>query len=288
MAFIESLRTLNSILSSDLLIESRYDIMYNLSALNTYATTAQAGQIQIAAVGELNEGDGFGAVTPVYLSGASMQFPLKYNTSIVTTALLASDDTSLASVEYVNTEIDTISAYVDTKVIALDARYLRADISTYPITPNLDLGRPANKWLNVYATTFNGTATAALYADLAEKYTCSEPVEIGDVISIYTGEEDFEVQKTQGEEDYKIIGVVSEKPGFLMSQETDGPIVGLVGKVPVKVVGTCKRGDTLVPSSIKGVAKANSIYSSRPAYVIGYASENKVTEEVALVKAIIK
>lgn len=285
MAFIENLRTLNSILSSDLLIASRYDIMFNLSAINTYSTTGTAGVIQLAPSVEISEGDGFGAITPVYLSGASLQYPLDYNTSYVTVPMLSADPSNLASVEYVEAAISA-SAFNEA---SLEGVYLKRNATSTPTQNNtFNLGSSSYKWANIYATNFQGTATTALYADLAEKYKCAEEVEIGDVISMYDGDENYDVQKSQGLNDYKVIGVVSESPAFLMSKETDGPCVGLVGKLPVKVVGTCKKGDALVPSEIKGVAKALGASPISLVRILGYALEKKDSEDITLVNAIIK
>ena len=285
MAFSENLRTLNSILSSDLLIESRYDIMFNLSALNTYANTGVAGVVQLAPSTEISEGDGFGVITPGYLSGATLEYPLSYNTSFVTTTLLSGDTSSLASVEYVESAI-LASAY---NPAVLESTYLKRNATSVPLATEIyDLGSSTSKWDNIYAVSFQGTATFAEYGDLGERYTCAEEVEVGDLVSVHTGEGDFDVAKSQGENDLAIIGIVSEAPAFIMSSEIDGPCVGLTGKLPVKVIGACKKGDRLVASSTKGVATATYNSFGVGAPIIGFALETKTDEDISLIKAIIK
>ena len=49
-------------------------------------------------------------------------------------------------------------------------------------TTTYNLGSSSFKWSNVYATTFNGEATSAQYADLAEMYTADGEIAPGTVV----------------------------------------------------------------------------------------------------------
>lgn len=109
---------------------------------------------------------------------------------------------------------------------------------------------------SVTADLFKGTASAAYYADLAERYEADAVYEPGTVLVI-GGEK--EVTVTEDFSDTRVIGVVSTAPAYMMnagagSDETH-PYIALRGRVPVKVVGTVRKGDLLVTSSFAGYAQ---------------------------------
>jgi hypothetical protein len=63
------------------------------------------------------------------------------------------------------------------------------------------------------------------------------------------------------------------------------PYVALVGRVPVKVTGTVKKGQRLVTSPIAGVAMAVDISALPNSFVvIGRALADKITDDVGLVE----
>jgi hypothetical protein len=97
---------------------------------------------------------------------------------------------------------------------------------------------------NLLANTFDGTATAAQYADLAEKYLADKEYEPGTVVSICPHEE-HEVEACSAGN--RAIGVVSTNPGFMMNKDLEGgTYIALKGRVPVKVYGPINKGDELV------------------------------------------
>jgi len=106
---------------------------------------------------------------------------------------------------------------------------------------------------NLLANTFDGTATAAQYADLAEKYLADKQYDVGTVVCI-GGVKEI-TAATYGN---RAIGIVSGKPGFIMNSQLEGgTLVALKGRVPVKVQGTVKKGDKLVPAqNMFGAASA--------------------------------
>jgi hypothetical protein len=44
----------------------------------------------------------------------------------------------------------------------------------------------------------------------------------------------------------RVLGVVSEKPAFLMNDEADGQALALRGRVPVKIAGPVRKGQPIV------------------------------------------
>jgi hypothetical protein len=103
-----------------------------------------------------------------------------------------------------------------------------------------DLGSSSKKYNVVYAK-----ATSAQYADLAEVYTSDAQYEPGTVV-IFGGTK--EVTQSQFANDTAVAGIVSTKPAYLMNEGSEGVEVALVGKVPCKVEGMCKKGDLLTTS----------------------------------------
>jgi hypothetical protein len=86
-------------------------------------------------------------------------------------------------------------------------------------------------------------ATTAVYADLAEIYLTDKTYEVGTVVKIGGGAEVTEA--TYGD---RAIGVISANPAFLMNNTAEGQPVALKGRVPVKVQGTVRKGDKLMPA----------------------------------------
>ena len=130
-------------------------------------------------------------------------------------------------------------------------------------------------------TNFNGTATYAKYADLAERYAADAIYEEGTVMT-FGGE--AEVTSAQGYGSTKIAGVVSTKPGFAMNEEAGNsethPFIALQGRVPCKVTGTVSKGDILVASDISGTATVwtESTVDPRMTAYVGIAIEDKTTD----------
>jgi hypothetical protein len=95
---------------------------------------------------------------------------------------------------------------------------------------------------NLLANVFDGTATSAQYADLAEKYLADTDYETGTVVTVGGTKE--VTACTQGD---RAIGVVSANPAYMMNSGLEGgTYIALKGRVPVKVTGAVKKGDRLV------------------------------------------
>jgi hypothetical protein len=105
---------------------------------------------------------------------------------------------------------------------------------------------------NVSATEFQGIATSAQYADLAEIYVADKELVPGTVV-VVGGEAEI---TTAGPDAQYLAGVISTAPAYLMNSAVDGEAVALVGRVPVRVVGSINKGEAVF-ATYHGKASAN-------------------------------
>lgn len=108
-----------------------------------------------------------------------------------------------------------------------------------------NIGLPGRTFGNVYADVFNGVATSAQYADLAENYTADAEYASGTVLE-FGGE--FEVTLAQDGTN-RVAGVVTTNPAYLMNSNCQGThvaAVALQGRTPCKVRGRVRKGDMLI------------------------------------------
>ena len=153
-------------------------------------------------------------------------------------------------------------------------KILPSQISTPTTDATEDFGASDKRFANMYAVMFNGTATAAQYADLAERYHSDRHYEPGTVLVI-GGE--FEVTISTTALSRRVIGVVSTAPAYMMNaaagDNATHPFVALRGRVPCRVTGSIRKGDLLVTSSVPG--HACSMSDEVPAMaVVGRALED--------------
>ena len=131
---------------------------------------------------------------------------------------------------------------------------------------------------NIAAVLFQGTATSARYADLAEKYIADADYEIGTVVVI-----GGTAEITASQYGELAIGVISENPAYMMNSELEGGVyVALKGRVPVKVKGTVRKGDRLVASDWGCAQVAQDRLD-----VFAIAIESSDTEDVKLIEAVV-
>jgi len=136
---------------------------------------------------------------------------------------------------------------------------------------------------------FSGTATTALYADLAERYEADAIYSYGTVVKIGGTKE---VTQTDTAFCSDVFGIVSDNPAFAMnsgagSQQTH-PYIALSGRVPVKVVGNVTKGTRLVTSSIAGHAMSGGdVKDIEWQHVIGRALEDKINEAPGIIEVVI-
>ena len=107
---------------------------------------------------------------------------------------------------------------------------------------------------------FNGLATSANWADLAERYEADAVYEPGDIVAI-GGDKEITLYKAG----MPLAGVISTQPGYRMNDSEEAkkdpaiaemnPFVALKGRVPCKINGTAKKGDYVIADD-NGLAKA--------------------------------
>jgi hypothetical protein len=159
-------------------------------------------------------------------------------------------------------------------------------------TPTLDarfaLGSREKRFANVYAVIFNGTATSAQYADLAERYEADMDYPVGTLVKI-GGEKEVTMELEELSDD--VFGVISSQPGYLLNGEAGPnethPPVALAGRVPVRVVGQVQKGTRLVSA---GTGRARAVLKDEmtPYNIIGRALHEKISEDEGLVEAVIR
>jgi hypothetical protein len=149
----------------------------------------------------------------------------------------------------------------------------------------INIGSSSQKFNTVYATTFEGIATSAQYADLAENYLGDRDYEPGTVV-VLGGPAEVTVTDHKG--DHRVAGIVTTNPAYLMNSHLQGEhVVGvaLKGRVPCKVIGRVAKGDLLVTSAILGYAVVNN--SAAVGTVIGKAIAEKTDLDRGIVEVLV-
>jgi hypothetical protein len=132
---------------------------------------------------------------------------------------------------------------------------------------------------NITANIFNGTATAARYADLAEKYLADQEYEVGTVVMV-GGEKEV----TAADVNTRAIGVVSANPAYMMNSELQGgTYIALKGRVPCKVYGAVRKGDRLVAGPRGAAIAAHGNYAN----VFAVALESTGSDSIAVIEALV-
>ena len=132
---------------------------------------------------------------------------------------------------------------------------------------------------NLVANLFQGTATSARYADLAEKYTTAEDLAPGTAVAVCRCE-DHEVEPASASN--HCIGVVSTNPAIMMNSDAKGQYIALKGRVPVRVKGTVRKGDAIY-------AMADGVCTSvATTALVGIALESNSDEGEKLVECVLK
>ena len=133
------------------------------------------------------------------------------------------------------------------------------------------------------ATTFSGTATSAEFADLAEIYSTDAVYLPGTVVTIGGA---AEITLCTEDASTDVFGVVSTDPAYLMNSKAEGVAVALQGRVPVRVIGSCSKGDRLV-SAGEGVARTIGNTPYDPRMVIGRALSGKSSQAEDFVETVV-
>jgi hypothetical protein len=137
------------------------------------------------------------------------------------------------------------------------------------------------------ANVFSGTASQALYADLAESYLADAEYTAGTVMEFGGANE---VTISTHNHSTRIAGVVSTNPAYQMNSGLLGTfvtVVALTGRVPCQVVGTINKGDCLVASDFPGVATALDANKYQPGTIIGKSLENYSSDDVGTIEIVV-
>ena len=125
-----------------------------------------------------------------------------------------------------------------------------------------------------------GTATAAQYSDVAERFASDSAYTPGTVVAL-GGAQEITAANEEGSDE--VFGVVSsmDQAAFKMNggagDDNTHPYIAMTGRVDVKVIGTVNKGDRLISASVPGYARA-AIKSECTAFnVIGRALTSKTT-----------
>ena len=130
-------------------------------------------------------------------------------------------------------------------------------------------------------------ATTALYADLAEVYRADAQYPPGTVL-VFGGTQ--EVTMSTESHDVKIAGVVSTHPAHVMNSGLQSEFtveVGLIGRVPCRVIGTITAGDRVVSSNRAGVAERLDMSKYQPGVIIGKAVESYSGTDVGTIEVVV-
>jgi len=123
-----------------------------------------------------------------------------------------------------------------------------------------------------------GTATAAEYSDVAERFASDSAYEAGTVVALGGAAEITQVNEEGSDE---VFGVISslQQAAFKMNggagNDDTHPYIAMTGRVNVKVIGSVDKGDRLISASVPGYAKAATKAECTAFNVIGRALTSK-------------
>ena len=123
-----------------------------------------------------------------------------------------------------------------------------------------------------------GTATAAQYSDVAERFASDSAYAPGTVVALGGAEEITQVNEEGSDE---VFGVISstKQAAFMMNggagTDDTHPYIAMTGRVDVKVIGSVNKGDRLISASVPGYARAATKAECTAFNVIGRALTGK-------------
>jgi len=161
----------------------------------------------------------------------------------------------------------------DSLLVSSLGTYQTASVASSPDTVVV---RDANEV--IFAEEFNGTASSAKYADLAEKYTTDKEYPVGTIMCV-----GGLAETTAASWKTIAIGVISQAPAYLMNSEAEGQAIALKGRVPVRVTGPVTKGQIVYATS-DGVGTA-----APSSGVVGIALEDSPNDaDENLIECILK
>jgi hypothetical protein len=136
-----------------------------------------------------------------------------------------------------------------------------------------------------------GTATAAQYSDVAERFASDTAYTPGTVVALGGAQEITQVNEEASDE---VFGVVSsiDQAAFKMNggagTDETHPYIAMTGRVDVKVIGTVNKGDRLISASVPGFARAATKAECTAFNVIGRALTSKTEDGQGSVLAAVR
>ena len=156
------------------------------------------------------------------------------------------------------------------------------NIQTSTSNATANIGNASNYFNRLFAQ-----ATTALYADLAEVYRSDAQYPPGTVL-VFGGSQ--EVTMSTASHDNKIAGIVSTHPAHVMNSGLQSEFtveVGLIGRVPCRVIGPITAGDRVVSSNRAGVAERLDMSQYQPGVIIGKALESYSGTDVGTIEVVV-
>ena len=157
--------------------------------------------------------------------------------------------------------------------------------TTGNITGNI--GNSTSYFNTVFANTFSGTSTTALYADVAERFAADDSYAPGTVVELGGS---AEITRSTTELSDSVFGVISTRAAYLMNSgagsDLTHPPVAMTGRVPVQCTGVVCKGDRLV-SAGNGLARSAAPGEATAFNTIGRALVDKLDSGVGTVEAIV-
>ena len=272
-----------------------YTITSNATNLNTASTIVArdssgnftAGTISAALSGNASTASTWQTARTLTLAGdLSGSVSISGGADFTLTATIAANSVALGT--------DTTGDYVATAGVSGNGLSGSAsgEGSTFTVTSNATSSNTANTIVfrdgngDFSARIMTGTATAARYADLAERYATDKEYPVGTVV-VFGGEKEITVSNVKM--DTRVAGIISANPAYMMNCEagTDAthPYVALAGRVPCRVVGKVKKGDMMVCSGIPGVAIATD--NPRMGSMIGKALEDYDSDHIGTIEVVV-
>ena len=150
-----------------------------------------------------------------------------------------------------------------------------------------NIGNSTSYFNTVFANTFSGTSTTALYADVAERFSADDIYEPGTVVELGGSNE---ITRSTTELSDSVFGVISTRAAYLMNSgagsDLTHPPVAMTGRVPVQCTGVVRKGDRLV-SAGNGFARSAMPGEATAFNTIGRALVDKLDSGVGTVEAIV-
>jgi hypothetical protein len=271
-----------------------YTITSNATNLNTVSTIVArdgsgnftAGTITAALSGNATTASAWATGRTITLTGdvtgVSGAFDgsgnLSFATTIAANSVELGTDTTGSYVQQGTTSGNGISGSVNSEA----GTFTVSSNATSVNTGSTIVFRDASG--NFSANIMTGTATAARYADLAERYAADREYPVGTVV-VFGGEK--EITTTNTKMDTAVAGVISANPAFRMNceagEDSTHPYVALAGRVPCRVAGKIKKGNIMVTSGIPGVAVA-AVGDIKVGSMIGKALEDYDSDHIGTIE----